>query len=597
MSSFIITGYSNVNRSLVGLEHGIVTANGALYSTAADAISGAGANTLQVDGGVYAGDQDAYDHDGTSAEIRVGSTGVISALDDTAIELTVANDSMVHNAGTIYGGFRAIDFASSDASTAFALTNSGEIQANGYTLNFSSGIGFIDILNSGLIASTAASAISMSDTGNTQLVNSGEIRGAGNSLTYSGGDKDAYFDLVTNYGLITGSVLLNRGDDIISNFGTLSRGQITTYVLYAGRGNDIVYNGPEGTIAGRIALDYGDDTLTNDGVIQGNILLGPSVDVAARNIVLNTGRIVGDVLGSGGSDEVTNAGQIVGTVQLGDGDDQFYSHAGQISSYVTGGAGRDVMRGGAGQDEFYGDTEADALFGGANDDVLYSGTGDDFVFGGAGDDTINGGAGSDSIGGGTGHDQIVGDGGNDTIIAFDGHDTVTGNAGSDEISGGAGDDDLNGGNGLDLIYGGAGNDTIGGGTDADTLNGGDGEDLILGWLGDDLIFGNAGHDMLDGQGGNDTLAGGWGNDTLSGGADADVFRMIRANGDDVITDFENNTDLIDVSALQTTYGALATGLSDYNGGALIDLTAVGGTGSIWVQGVPSSFLNANDFIF
>ena len=71
-----------------------------------------------------------------------------------------------------------------------------------------------------------------------------------------------------------------------------------------------------------------------------------------------------------------------------------------------------------------------------------------------------------------------------------------------------------------VIIGGAGNDTLDGGT------------------GNDNILGGAGADLLLGGKGADTLEGGTGNDTLTGGAGADVFVYNYGDGNDVITDYE-----------------------------------------------------------
>ncbi|MCC6988629.1 MAG: M10 family metallopeptidase C-terminal domain-containing protein [Acidobacteria bacterium] len=85
-----------------------------------------------------------------------------------------------------------------------------------------------------------------------------------------------------------------------------------------------------------------------------------------------------------------------------------------------------------------------------------------------------------------------------------------------------------------------------GGAGRDTLNGGDG---------DDRLFGEADKDTLRGDAGNDTLTGGAGQDRLNGGAGHDTFVYLAAgdstmNEQDVIVDFSQGQDLIDVAALQ-----------------------------------------------
>ncbi|WDR06243.1 M10 family metallopeptidase C-terminal domain-containing protein [Devosia rhodophyticola] len=74
--------------------------------------------------------------------------------------------------------------------------------------------------------------------------------------------------------------------------------------------------------------------------------------------------------------------------------------------------------------------------------------------------------------------------------------------------------------------------------------------------GDDVIFGDALNNVFNGLGGNDIIDGGAGVDTLTGGAGADIFAFskigdigMRAGARDVITDFTQGQDKIDVSAL------------------------------------------------
>jgi Ca2+-binding RTX toxin-like protein len=74
--------------------------------------------------------------------------------------------------------------------------------------------------------------------------------------------------------------------------------------------------------------------------------------------------------------------------------------------------------------------------------------------------------------------------------------------------------------------------------------------------------------LLSGRGGNDFILGGIGNDTLAGEAGADTFVFNFSNeGGDVVTDFIEGTDLIQISA------------SGFGGGltAGMDLTSIFGS--------------------
>jgi Ca2+-binding RTX toxin-like protein len=60
------------------------------------------------------------------------------------------------------------------------------------------------------------------------------------------------------------------------------------------------------------------------------------------------------------------------------------------------------------------------------------------------------------------------------------------------------------------------------------------------------IEGNSGDNVLSGKGGADTLDGHAGKDILHGGASSDTFVFSTGSGKDVIADFENGLDKIDL---------------------------------------------------
>jgi len=164
---------------------------------------------------------------------------------------------------------------------------------------------------------------------------------------------------------------------------------------------------------------------------------------------------------------------------------------------------------------------------------------------------------------------------------------LVGTTHADTLTGGAGADTLNGGADIDRLIGGAGNDTYyvsdtdvvvelpGGGVDTVSTSssyalganvenltltgagraGGFGNALaneIIGNSGANRIEGAAGNDTINGAGGADTLVGGAGDDRLTGGAGNDTFIINRGDGHDVITDFGNGSDVLDLSSF---YGA------------------------------------------
>jgi Ca2+-binding RTX toxin-like protein len=125
--------------------------------------------------------------------------------------------------------------------------------------------------------------------------------------------------------------------------------------------------------------------------------------------------------------------------------------------------------------------------------------------------------------------------------------TATGTDGNDILSGGSGNDTLNGGAGNDILNGGGGNDT---------LNAGSGNNILIGGVGNDIFNGGAGNDILIGDGGRDTFTGGAGANTFvyRAAADSTAQTLTGATTFDVITDFKQGTDRIDLRAMGTTAG-------------------------------------------
>ncbi len=93
-------------------------------------------------------------------------------------------------------------------------------------------------------------------------------------------------------------------------------------------------------------------------------------------------------------------------------------------------------------------------------------------------------------------------------------------------------------------------DTIAGGVGSDILIGRDGNDQLIGKAGADILIGSSGTDELTGGSGRDILSGREGKDILTGGSGNDTFYLPtagQAQGPDLITDFNSNEDLIELS--------------------------------------------------
>ena len=174
------------------------------------------------------------------------------------------------------------------------------------------------------------------------------------------------------------------------------------------------------------------------------------------------------------------------------------------------------------------------------------------------------------------------------ILGGQNADTLTGNGGNDFITGNAGNDSLHGGHGFDTLEGGAGDDTLEGGIGSDTLDGGDGVDILIGGQGRDVLIGGAGADELtDGKG----------VDRMTGGTGADTFILEADRKPDIIVDFENGTDQIDVS----NWGVqnfVELSVADHVSGrvriSFADETIMVDDGA---RGLSSGDFDASDFVF
>ncbi|MEP4196742.1 MAG: tandem-95 repeat protein [Aliishimia sp.] len=353
-------------------------------------------------------------------------------------------------------------------------------------------------------------------------------------------------------------------------------------------------------------------------------------------------------IGGGDGDDV-----LYGTAD----EDMLFGGSGADQLY--GADGDDSLIGGAGDDALFGEDGDDVLIGGAGDDQLDGGAGFDTadysnldsrvvvflnkapadvgsgqgidtfvsvenVVGTDFDDRLVGDGADNTLDGGNGDDVLIGNGGNDTLFGRDGDDTLNGTGGNDVLNGGFGDDVLLGLGGADALDGDAGNDHIEGGLGVDVIDGGNDDDDIFGFFGADAIKGGngdddiradgsadtieggAGRDRIVGGNGKDTVWGGAGNDTLFGGGghgngdglrDVFVFKSAANGGGgfDIIRDFENNIDKIDMS--ESGYSDAADVIADASQvGADVEIN-FDFAGLLRINDFTLADLNAGDFFF
>jgi Ca2+-binding RTX toxin-like protein len=277
--------------------------------------------------------------------------------------------------------------------------------------------------------------------------------------------------------------------------------------------------------------------------------------------------------------------------------------------------------------------EIEHLSGTRFDDVLTGDSGDNWLWGGSdgsgvtGNDIISAGAGNDLVEVGTGNHMLDGGDGIDSLSLFGNGSDITSDgvtfslllqgaaqdseqgmmnaSGFENLSGSIHADALTGDGGDNLLAGDQGDDQLAGGAGNDTLYG-DGRILVddhgLGGSGPITTFADvaafglaAGDDVLDGGRGDDVLNGGAGDDVLTGGQGRDIFAFGPDSGNDTVTDFRNNQDVIRFEAV--------AGVDDF--GDLV-ITGVGrdtlvtwgdGTNSILLEGTNPRMLDASDFLF
>lgn len=143
---------------------------------------------------------------------------------------------------------------------------------------------------------------------------------------------------------------------------------------------------------------------------------------------------------------------------------------------------------------------------------------------------------------------------------------------------------------------------IEGNNNANNLGGTQSADTIYGYGGDDVIRGLGGNDIIYGGSGNDDIYGGLGENDLYGGSGADWFVMTpRSSGlsDDLIADFEFDTDRIDVSGWGVSdFSQLQELLrNDGSGNAYFNAYYNGYNHFVTVDGVAANQLTSADFVY
>ncbi len=431
-------------------------------------------------------------------------------------------------AGTVIANLLGARFSGDDSTIQITETGSFtsyESQFGNYALYLAGTRG--NLVNNGQIIS--AQTIGVLSNGGNQIINRGTIDA--NSGVFMG-LTGSFGDMLVN----SGSISANGYDDATAstrfNNGIMSEGGGSTIVNLAGGVISAISSEGAGvrllgSAGGSVVENHGEIvSLNHFGVSFSGLNLGNSGSLFNSGVI--TGKS-GSFQGSNQNDTVTNRGVMNGDVEMGSGTDIFDGRGGTVEGTVRGGLG----------DDTYIVSDADLVL------VELSAQGQDLVQSTVGftlGDNIE-----DLTLLGTGDIHGIGNVLANTLIGNAGDNRLHGKGDKDTVWGGGGDDRLFGGLAQDTLNGGDGDDILRGGRARDTLRGDDDDDLLHGGRDDDRLFGGDGNDVLIGGLGSDNLNGGAGKDIFVFNRKAD---SLRGNPVDVIGDFTIGEDRVDLSGLR-----------------------------------------------
>jgi Ca2+-binding RTX toxin-like protein len=262
---------------------------------------------------------------GGANSVTVQATGEVYSFDVFAVAMYGTGQQVV-NHGLVWGD-AGVWFGSESAApaTISSLVNTGTIEA--------SGLGVYHNSEDTLIVN-----------------NSGTIRGGETSSSSSFVSQSDSKDLITNSGIMIGSVYLGVGDDLYDGrLGTVDGdvfGGWGNDRLYAGTGNNKLF-GSDGTdtLIGGAGADYLSGGTGSDRASYSSATAGVTVSLA--NPSINKGNAAGDTYNSienlSGSrfSDILNGNSARNAINGGDGND-----------VINGYAGSDTLSGGAGNDAF-----------------------------------------------------------------------------------------------------------------------------------------------------------------------------------------------------------------------------------------------------
>ena len=431
----------------------------------------------------------------------------------------------------------------------------------------------IENTSANIIVTGTSDADTINNSGYKATINAGAgndsiINSASNVVINTGSGNDTINNSGSN---IIYQYANGNGDDIIQGYISNDTIQITSGTIDKSlkSGNDVILNIGSGSITLKEALGK-----------NINLINGSGSKITVQSVVSNSNNNT-LISGTYENDSITNSGNYV-TINGGLGDDTVEGGSYRLIQYASG-DGNDIIYNYSANDtiQITSGNISDSLING--NDLIFNIDSGSFILKNAVDKRINlakgnymtiiGGTSADIIDS-SNHNRLIiynENSGNDIINNYSINDTlqITSGTYSTQISGddiiittgenyitlkGAANNSLN----IEGTYAPIGILTV---TNQDSvtikadddiaivdasmrtkktkLTGNDYNNTILGGSGKDSIYGNAGDDSIAGNQGNDTLTGGTGND---------VFVYNKGDGNDVITDYTSDEDLIYIAS-------------------------------------------------
>ncbi len=545
---------------------------------------------------LYGDEGDDYLYGGTGDDTLTGGAGkdtfVYASGDgaDTVTDYTAGSDTLYVSSGSI----SKTESANSSNDLVFTIgkgsvtlknaadkTISLKDSRGSYTVSKTEiklGKDFTDAINAGKYLSTVTTIDGRTATGAVDITGNaqantiyaskggGTIKGESGNDTITGSSKADYLYGDEGNDNLYGGI----GDDILTG------GEGADLFTYsAGDGNDTITDYEEGNDTVKVIGDVVSNTdfsINGKGVIfavgQGSITLE---NAAGKSISLEDSR---------GNYMVSDTAIILGKDFAGDLDTNAYLST--VTTIDARNAESAVNITGNWQDNtIYAGKAGGTIDGGAGDDTLHGGTLNEILIGGAGDDTLYGEAGNDTLTGGTGNDTFdyaLGNGkdiikdyteGEDTVWISNGSISKTVLSDSDVVF-------MIGGGGVTLENASGTTITLkdsrgsytasvtaitlgkdfAGDMDANAYlstvtmidaRSVEGTVNITANAQNNSIYAGKAGGMIDAGDGNDTLYGSAGNDILTGGLGNDTFVYASGEGNDIIKDYEENQDTLELS--------------------------------------------------